>query len=182
MARNSQETKIVSHDLLVSIWPAGFLFKRGSCPVPKMPPRVAFCHLTFVIPPPQCHVDARGARSQIFAAPPLPADFRPVHHFRPPVAVSHVTGVSAALAEALRSSKGQAAPPQDAAAAGRHRMASDQRGALLGEAALPGGKRHEPCRRLPLPCGRGKASHCAYGANVSHPMRSLPSPRQAPPP
>ncbi|XP_019748754.1 G patch domain-containing protein 1 [Hippocampus comes] len=73
----------------------------------------------------------------IFAAPPLPADFRPVHHFRPPVAVSHVTGVSAALAEALRSSKGQA-PLQDAAAAGRHHMASDQRGALLGEAALPG--------------------------------------------
>ncbi|XP_051920122.1 G patch domain-containing protein 1 isoform X2 [Hippocampus zosterae] len=72
----------------------------------------------------------------VFAAPPLPADFRPVHHFRPPVAVSHVTGVSAALAEALRSSKGQA-PPQDAGA-GRHRMASDQRGALLGEAALPG--------------------------------------------
>ncbi|XP_077419191.1 G patch domain-containing protein 1 isoform X2 [Vanacampus margaritifer] len=75
-------------------------------------------------------------KKTIFAAPSLPANFRPVHHFRPPVAVSHVSGVSAALAEALRSSKGQA--PREDAAAGRHRMASDQRGALLGEAALPG--------------------------------------------
>ncbi|XP_049572966.1 G patch domain-containing protein 1 isoform X2 [Syngnathus scovelli] len=70
----------------------------------------------------------------IFAAPPLPADFRPVRRFRPPVAVSHVSGVSAALAEALRSSKGQAPTPD----AGRHHVMSDQRGALLGEAALPG--------------------------------------------
>ncbi|XP_061560485.1 G patch domain-containing protein 1 isoform X1 [Phycodurus eques] len=76
-------------------------------------------------------------KKTIFPPPSLPANFRPVHHFRPPVAVSHVSGVSAALAEALRSSRGHMVR-EDAAPAGRRHMASGQRGALLGEDALPG--------------------------------------------
>ncbi|XP_061819750.2 G patch domain-containing protein 1 isoform X2 [Nerophis lumbriciformis] len=72
-----------------------------------------------------------------FRPPVLPANYRPVHHFRPPVEISHVTGVSAALAEALKSSRGHMVkeePPQG----GRHQLVSGQRMAMLGEDSLKG--------------------------------------------
>ncbi|XP_054627023.1 G patch domain-containing protein 1 isoform X2 [Dunckerocampus dactyliophorus] len=73
----------------------------------------------------------------IFRPPVLPANYRPVHHFRPPVEVSHVTGISAALAKALKTSRGHMVQ-EEPAQGGRHQMVSSQRGTLLGEDSLKG--------------------------------------------
>ncbi|KAF7667796.1 hypothetical protein LDENG_00045540, partial [Lucifuga dentata] len=73
----------------------------------------------------------------IFLPPSLPADYRPVHYFRPPVNVSRLSGVSPALAEALKASKGQMVQDEPQPA-GRHQLDSSQRRALLDETALQG--------------------------------------------
>ncbi|XP_027870871.1 G patch domain-containing protein 1 isoform X2 [Xiphophorus couchianus] len=73
----------------------------------------------------------------VFPPPNLPRDYRPVHFFRPPVNVSRLCGVSPALAEALRSSRGHMVK-EEAQQGGRHQLDSGQRGALLGEDALQG--------------------------------------------
>uniref|UniRef100_A0A3P9NRI7 G patch domain containing 1 n=1 Tax=Poecilia reticulata TaxID=8081 RepID=A0A3P9NRI7_POERE len=73
----------------------------------------------------------------VFPPPNLPRDYRPVHFFRPPVDVSRLCGVSPALAEALRSSRGHMVK-EEAQQGGRHQLDSGQRGALLGEDALQG--------------------------------------------
>ncbi|XP_063336671.1 G patch domain-containing protein 1 isoform X2 [Pelmatolapia mariae] len=73
----------------------------------------------------------------VFPPPCLPRDYRPVHHFRPSVDVSHLSGVSPALAEALRVSKGHMVK-EEPQQAGRHQLDSGQRRALLGEDALQG--------------------------------------------
>ncbi|KAM3877449.1 G patch domain-containing protein 1 [Diretmus argenteus] len=73
----------------------------------------------------------------IFPPPSLPRDYRPVHYFRPLVDVSSVSSVSPALAEALRTSKGQLVQP-GAQPGGRHQLDSGQRRTLLGETALQG--------------------------------------------
>uniref|UniRef100_A0AAX7TCA6 G-patch domain-containing protein n=1 Tax=Astatotilapia calliptera TaxID=8154 RepID=A0AAX7TCA6_ASTCA len=73
----------------------------------------------------------------IFPPPCLPRDYRPVHHFRPSVDVSHLSGVSPALAEALRVSKGHMVK-EEPQQAGRHQLDSGQRRALLGEDTLQG--------------------------------------------
>ncbi len=77
---------------------------------------------------------------QIFPPPSLPSDYRPVHRFRPSVDVSSLSGVSPALAEALRASRGHMVKdePQQG---GRHQLDSGQRRTLLGEDALQGWKR-----------------------------------------
>ncbi|KAM9860610.1 G patch domain-containing protein 1 isoform 2-T2 [Aulostomus maculatus] len=76
----------------------------------------------------------------IFPPPLLPSNYRPVHHFCPSVHVSHLSGVSPALAEALRTSRGHMVPEQlqPVGRGGRHQLASDQRRALLGEESLQG--------------------------------------------
>ncbi|XP_033989182.1 G patch domain-containing protein 1, partial [Trematomus bernacchii] len=78
----------------------------------------------------------------IFPPPCLPPDFRPIRRVRPPPDVSHLSGVSPALAEALRLSRGHMVPevsqqgvPQQGS---RHQLDSGQRRALLGEDALQG--------------------------------------------
>ncbi|XP_031136140.2 G patch domain-containing protein 1-like [Sander lucioperca] len=75
----------------------------------------------------------------IFPPPSLPRDYRPVHRFRPSVEVLSLSGVSPALAEALRVSRGhmvkEEGGPQQG---GRHQLDSSQRRALLGEDALQG--------------------------------------------
>uniref|UniRef100_A0A087X5V2 Uncharacterized protein n=1 Tax=Poecilia formosa TaxID=48698 RepID=A0A087X5V2_POEFO len=73
----------------------------------------------------------------VFPPPNLPRDYRPVHFFRPPVDVSRLCGVSPALAEALRSSRGHMVK-EEAQQGSRHQLDSGQRGALLGEDALQG--------------------------------------------
>ncbi|XP_053188955.1 G patch domain-containing protein 1, partial [Scomber japonicus] len=73
----------------------------------------------------------------IFPPPSLPRDYRPVHRFRGAVDVSVLSGVSPALAEALRSSRGHMVK-EEPEAGGRHQLDSDQRRALLGEDTLPG--------------------------------------------
>uniref|UniRef100_A0A672ZEE3 G patch domain containing 1 n=1 Tax=Sphaeramia orbicularis TaxID=375764 RepID=A0A672ZEE3_9TELE len=73
----------------------------------------------------------------IFPPPILPRDYRPVHHFRPVIQVSRLSGVSPALAEALKSSRGHMTkdePQQE----GRHQLDSGQRRTLLGEETLQG--------------------------------------------
>ncbi|KAM8762697.1 G patch domain-containing protein 1 isoform 2-T2 [Acanthopagrus schlegelii] len=73
----------------------------------------------------------------IFPPPSLPRDYRPVHRFHSSVDVSHLSGVSPALAEALRVSRGHMVKeePQEG---GRHQLDSGQRRALLGEDTLQG--------------------------------------------
>ncbi|KAK1875679.1 G patch domain containing protein 1 [Dissostichus eleginoides] len=78
----------------------------------------------------------------IFPPPSLPPDFRPIRRVRPSPDVSHLSGVSPALAEALRLSRGHMVPevsqqgvPQQGS---RHQLDSGQRRALLGEDALQG--------------------------------------------
>ncbi|CAB1448799.1 unnamed protein product [Pleuronectes platessa] len=73
----------------------------------------------------------------IFAPPTLPRDYRPVHRFHPSIPIARLSGVSPALAEALRTSRGHMVKeePQEG---GRHKMDSSHRGALLGEDALQG--------------------------------------------
>ncbi|CAJ1049910.1 G patch domain-containing protein 1 isoform X1 [Xyrichtys novacula] len=73
----------------------------------------------------------------IFPPPDLPRDYRPVHRFRPPVDVSTLAGVSPALAEALRTSRGHMVK-EEPQQGGRHQLDSDQRRALLGEDTLQG--------------------------------------------
>ncbi|XP_063738289.1 G patch domain-containing protein 1 isoform X2 [Eleginops maclovinus] len=73
----------------------------------------------------------------IFPPPSLPRDFRPVHRFRPAVDVSHLSGVSPALAQALRASRGHMVT-EELQQGGRHQLDSGQRRALLGEDALQG--------------------------------------------
>uniref|UniRef100_A0A1A8F9D4 G patch domain containing 1 n=2 Tax=Nothobranchius korthausae TaxID=1143690 RepID=A0A1A8F9D4_9TELE len=73
----------------------------------------------------------------IFPPPALPRNYRPVHHFRPQVDVSRLSGVSPALAQALKTSKGhmiKEEPQQE----GRHQLDSGQRMTMLGEDALKG--------------------------------------------
>ncbi|XP_015248319.1 PREDICTED: G patch domain-containing protein 1 [Cyprinodon variegatus] len=73
----------------------------------------------------------------IFPPPILPRDYRPVHYFRPQVIVSRLSGVSPALAEALKTSRGHMVK-EEPQQGGRHQLDSGQRGALLGEDALKG--------------------------------------------
>ncbi|KAM7405595.1 hypothetical protein PAMP_000032 [Pampus punctatissimus] len=73
----------------------------------------------------------------IFPPPSLPRDYRPVHHFRPLVDVSALSGVSPALAEALRASRGHMVK-EEPQQGGRHQLDSSQRRALLGEDTLQG--------------------------------------------
>ncbi|KAM7424785.1 hypothetical protein PAMA_000916 [Pampus argenteus] len=73
----------------------------------------------------------------IFPPPSLPRDYRPVHHFRPSVDVSALSGVSPALAEALRASRGHMVK-EEPQQGGRHQLDSSQRRALLGEDTLQG--------------------------------------------
>ncbi|XP_035991654.1 G patch domain-containing protein 1 isoform X2 [Fundulus heteroclitus] len=73
----------------------------------------------------------------IFPPPTLPRDYRPVHYFRPKVDVTRLSGVSSALAEALKTSKGHMVP-EEPQQGGRHQLDSGQRGALLGEDVLKG--------------------------------------------
>ncbi|XP_030578448.1 G patch domain-containing protein 1 isoform X2 [Archocentrus centrarchus] len=73
----------------------------------------------------------------IFPPPSLPRDYRPIHHFRPSVNISHLSGVSPALAEALRVSKGHMVK-EEPQQGGRHQLDSGQRRALLGEDVLQG--------------------------------------------
>ncbi|XP_034385421.1 G patch domain-containing protein 1 isoform X2 [Cyclopterus lumpus] len=73
----------------------------------------------------------------IFPPPSLPRDYRPVHRFRPTLDASALSGVSPALAEALRVSKGHMVP-EEPEHGGRHQLDSGQRRTLLGEDALQG--------------------------------------------
>ncbi|XP_067441518.1 G patch domain-containing protein 1 isoform X1 [Thunnus thynnus] len=73
----------------------------------------------------------------IFPPPSLPRDYRPVHRFRPSVDVSALSGVSPALAEALRASRGHMVK-EEPQQGGRHQLDSGQRRALLGEDTLQG--------------------------------------------
>uniref|UniRef100_A0A8P4K4U2 G-patch domain-containing protein n=1 Tax=Dicentrarchus labrax TaxID=13489 RepID=A0A8P4K4U2_DICLA len=75
----------------------------------------------------------------IFPPPDLPRDYRPVHHFRPSVDVSVLSGVSPALAEALRASRGHMVKEEEPQQGGRHQLDSGRRRTLLGEDALQGG-------------------------------------------
>ncbi|XP_041648562.1 G patch domain-containing protein 1 [Cheilinus undulatus] len=72
----------------------------------------------------------------IFPPPDLPRDYRPIHRFRPPVDIRHLSGVSPALAEALRTSRGHMVKEEPEQ--GRHQLDSSHRRALLGEDALQG--------------------------------------------
>ncbi|KAM8893799.1 G patch domain-containing protein 1 isoform 2-T2 [Spinachia spinachia] len=73
----------------------------------------------------------------IYPPPSLPRDYRPVHRFRPALDALGLSGVSPALAEALRVSRGHmvSEEPQHE---GRHQLDSGQRRNLLGEHALQG--------------------------------------------
>ncbi|XP_075939293.1 G patch domain-containing protein 1 isoform X1 [Anarhichas minor] len=73
----------------------------------------------------------------VFPSPPLPRDYRPVHRFRPSLNASGLSGVSPALAEALRVSRGHMVP-EEPQHGGRHQLDSGQRRTLLGEDALQG--------------------------------------------
>ncbi|KAM9366274.1 G patch domain-containing protein 1 [Symphorus nematophorus] len=73
----------------------------------------------------------------IFPPPSLPPDYRPVHRFCPSVNVSGLSGVSPALAEALRTSRGHMVK-EEPQQGGRHQLDSVQRRTLLGEDALRG--------------------------------------------
>ncbi|XP_070759386.1 G patch domain-containing protein 1 [Enoplosus armatus] len=73
----------------------------------------------------------------IFPPPSLPRDYRPVHRFSPSVVVSGLSGVSPALAEALRTSRGHMVK-EEPQQGGRHQLDSGQRRALLGEDTLQG--------------------------------------------
>ncbi|XP_049896144.1 G patch domain-containing protein 1 isoform X4 [Epinephelus moara] len=73
----------------------------------------------------------------IFPPPSLPRDYRPVHRFRPSLDVSGLSGVSPALAEALRNSRGHMVT-EEPQQGGRHQLDSGQRRALLGEDTLQG--------------------------------------------
>ena len=74
---------------------------------------------------------------QIFPPPTLPSNYRPIHRFRPAVDVSHLSGVSPALAEALRTSRGHMVK-EEPQQGGRHQLDSDGRRILLGEDVLRG--------------------------------------------
>ncbi|XP_040015880.2 G patch domain-containing protein 1 isoform X1 [Gasterosteus aculeatus] len=73
----------------------------------------------------------------IYPPPSLPRDYRPVHRFRPSLNTLGLSGVSPALAEALRVSRGHmvSEEPQHG---GRHQLDSGHRRNLLGEDALQG--------------------------------------------
>ncbi|XP_029001004.1 G patch domain-containing protein 1 [Betta splendens] len=73
----------------------------------------------------------------IFPPPSLPRNYRPVHHFRPSVEVLTLSGVSPALAEALRTSRGHMVK-EESQQVGRHQLDSGQRRTLLGEDGLQG--------------------------------------------
>uniref|UniRef100_A0A3B4WGV7 G patch domain containing 1 n=1 Tax=Seriola lalandi dorsalis TaxID=1841481 RepID=A0A3B4WGV7_SERLL len=73
----------------------------------------------------------------IFPPPALPRDYRPVHRFQPSLNMSGLSGVSPALAEALRVSRGHMVK-EEPQQGGRHQLDSGQRRALLGEDALQG--------------------------------------------
>nr|XP_020495815.1 G patch domain-containing protein 1 isoform X2 [Labrus bergylta] len=73
----------------------------------------------------------------IFPPPDLPRDYRPVHRFRPAVDVKSLSGVSPALAEALKTSRGHMVK-EEPEQGGRHQLDSGQRRALLGEDTLQG--------------------------------------------
>ncbi|XP_074484734.1 G patch domain-containing protein 1, partial [Sebastes fasciatus] len=75
----------------------------------------------------------------IFPPPSLPRDYRPVRRFRPvAVHVSGLSGVSPALAEALRASRGHMVKEEPQQGGGRHQLDSGQRRTLLEEDALQG--------------------------------------------
>ncbi|XP_047187564.1 G patch domain-containing protein 1 isoform X1 [Scophthalmus maximus] len=79
-----------------------------------------------------------GEEKTIFPPPTLPRDYRPVHRFHlTSVSVSRLSGVSPALAEALRTSRGHMVK-EDPQQGGRHQLDSGQRRALLGEDVLQG--------------------------------------------
>ncbi|XP_071346026.1 G patch domain-containing protein 1 isoform X2 [Trachinotus anak] len=73
----------------------------------------------------------------MFPPPDLPRDYRPVHRFQPSLNVSALSGVSPALAEALRVSRGHMVK-EEPKQGGRHQLDSGQRRALLGEDTLQG--------------------------------------------
>ncbi|KAK2920489.1 G patch domain-containing protein 1 [Channa argus] len=73
----------------------------------------------------------------IFPPPSLPRDYRPIHRFLPSVSISGLSGISPALAEALRTSKGHMVK-EEPQQGGRHQLDSGQRRALLGEDTLQG--------------------------------------------
>ncbi|XP_059214051.1 G patch domain-containing protein 1 isoform X2 [Centropristis striata] len=73
----------------------------------------------------------------VFPPPCLPRDYRPVHRFRSAADASVLSGVSPALAEALRVSRGHMVP-EEPQQGGRHQLDSGQRRALLGEDGLQG--------------------------------------------
>uniref|UniRef100_A0A1A8IWZ3 G patch domain containing 1 n=1 Tax=Nothobranchius kuhntae TaxID=321403 RepID=A0A1A8IWZ3_NOTKU len=73
----------------------------------------------------------------IFPPPALPSNYRPVHRFRPQVDVSRLSGVSPALAQALKTSRGHMIK-EDPQQEGRHQLDSGQRRTMLGEDALKG--------------------------------------------
>ncbi|KAM4744894.1 G patch domain-containing protein 1 [Anableps anableps] len=73
----------------------------------------------------------------IFPPPSLPRDYRPVHYFHPRVDVTRLSGVSSALAEALKTSRGHMVK-EEPEQGGRHQLDSGQRRALLGEDTLKG--------------------------------------------
>uniref|UniRef100_A0A8C5ECT8 G-patch domain-containing protein n=1 Tax=Gouania willdenowi TaxID=441366 RepID=A0A8C5ECT8_GOUWI len=72
----------------------------------------------------------------IFPPPILPSNYRPMHR-RPGVEVSRMSGISSALAEALRTSRGHMVT-EDPQKGGRHQLDAGQRGALLGESTQQG--------------------------------------------
>ncbi|XP_017295369.1 G patch domain-containing protein 1 isoform X2 [Kryptolebias marmoratus] len=73
----------------------------------------------------------------VFPPPILPSNYRPVHCFRPQVDVLRRSGVSPALAEALKSSRGHMMK-EEPQQGGRHQLDSSQRRELLGEDSLKG--------------------------------------------
>lgn len=75
--------------------------------------------------------------TQIFPPPILPRDYRPVRRFQSSPSISGLSGVSPALAEALRVSRGHMVK-EEPQQGGRHQLDSGQRRALLGEDALQG--------------------------------------------
>ena len=95
----------------------------------ETPPRLPLLHLPPTHPPTH-----RLLLSQVFTAPALPRDYRPVHHFRPVVDLSKVSPIVAA---ALQASRGQMVP-EPTGPTGRHTMDSGKRATLLGEQTLQG--------------------------------------------
>ncbi|XP_028258548.1 G patch domain-containing protein 1 isoform X2 [Parambassis ranga] len=74
----------------------------------------------------------------VFPPPSLPRDYRPIHRFHPSApSLSSLPGVSPALAEALRTSRGHMVK-EEPQQGGRHQLDSGQRRALLGEDSLQG--------------------------------------------